>query len=114
MTGHVVKNIIYFDTSGAKNTDKVIEVVRDRIKEGDVEFIIIASITGETELKVGKALKDAKVPVICVSGPPFWQTFGEIDQRVKKHPYISIKTRKLLEELKVKTSTTFLHLLVTT
>jgi len=101
MIRHAVKRIVYFDEPGPQNTDKVIEAVQNRIKEGDVDFIIVASITGQTALKVAKSLKKGKTS-ICVSGCPSWQTFGEIDQRVKKHPFIDEGTRKQLIELGVK------------
>jgi len=102
MTQRTVKNIIYFDAPGPQNTEKVIDTVRDRIKEGDVEFVVVASITGETALKVAKSLKGAKASTICVSGCPSWQTFGEQYLRVKKHPFIEESTRKQLIKLGVK------------
>lgn len=44
MTGYVVKSIVYFDVPGVKNTDKVVEVVQNRVKEGGVKFVVVASI----------------------------------------------------------------------
>jgi len=47
-----VKNIIYFDALGPQNTDKVVDAVIERLAEGDIKFVIVASITGETSLKI--------------------------------------------------------------
>lgn len=48
-----VKNIIYFDAPGPQNTDKVVDAVVERLAEGDIKFVIVvASITGETSLKI--------------------------------------------------------------
>lgn len=102
MLGHAIKKIIYFDAPGPQNTLSVIDSVKDRAKEGDVGFILVASITGETALKVAESLADAKASVICVSGCPSWQTFGEQYSRVKKHPFINEKIRRQLEEMGVR------------
>lgn len=102
MSGRAVKKIIYFDAPGPQNTTTVIDAVKDRVKEGDVEFIVVASVNGGTALNVAKSLKGAKASIICVSGCPFWQVFGEEYPRVRKHPFISAKTRKQLEGLDVR------------
>jgi len=99
MSGHTIKKIIYFDAPGPQNTATVIDAVKDRVKEGDVRYIVVASITGETALNVAQSLKDGAASVTCVSGCPSWQTHGEQYGRVKKYPFIDLKIRKRLEEL---------------
>jgi len=45
----------------------VIAVVKDKILEGDVQDVIVASESGKTVLAVAEALKDMDVRVICVA-----------------------------------------------
>ncbi len=102
MSGYSINKITYFDAPGPQNTATVIRAVKDRVKDGDVGYVAVASITGETALNVAQTLKHAKTSVICVSGCPSWQTYGEQYPKVKKHPFIDSETRKQLEELGVK------------
>jgi len=62
------KNIIYFDEPGPKNTEKVIKAVKERLKDSDIKYVIVASESGRTALKVAKALKELNVKIVCVSG----------------------------------------------
>ncbi len=110
MTRHAIKKITYFDTPGPQNTTTVIDAVKERVKEADVGSIVVASITGETALRVAQSLKDVKTSVICVSGCPFWQTFGDTYPKVRKHPFINVNTRGQLEELGVRIVETVLSL----
>ncbi|RLG37582.1 MAG: hypothetical protein DRO01_07005 [Thermoproteota archaeon] len=40
------------------------------MKGGDIEYVIVASISGKTALKFAKQIEGARV--VCVSGPPQW------------------------------------------
>lgn len=62
----IEKSIIYFRKYGPENTDNVIKAVYERIKEKDINTVIVASTSGETGLKFAKALKDI-AKVIAVS-----------------------------------------------
>jgi hypothetical protein len=88
--------IRYFDEPGPENTNYVIEVVKGRVKEGDVKYIVVCSISGKTALKVSEELHGLDVQVICASGTPAWQIHGY------KWPLIRGKTRKKLEDMSVK------------
>lgn len=55
------KTIHYFESPGAKNTDKVIELVKDRKKELGIDHIVVASVSGETGLKVAEKIENAKI-----------------------------------------------------
>jgi len=94
-----VKNIIYFDAPGSQNTDKVVDTVVERLAEGDIKFVIVASITGETALKIADRFRrlNLDVKVACVSGPPQW----DCEIRGRKWPYIKNEIREKLEELNV-------------
>lgn len=94
-----IDEIIYFDTPGPQNTDKVIDAIAKRISRGDIKYIIVASITGETALKIATRIKDLQLDakVICVSGPPQW----DCEMMGRKWPYIQGEIRKKLKDLNV-------------
>jgi len=92
----VERKIFYFEKPGPHNTGKVIDVVKERIKEGDVKYVVIASITGKTALKAAEELKEQDVSLICVSGFPGWRTIHNIE-----YPFVKGDTRKRLERLNV-------------
>jgi len=48
---------VYFERPGKKNTDKVVQVVMERLAEGDVKTVVIASTTGYTAFKFSEALQ---------------------------------------------------------
>jgi len=74
--GKTVRKVYYFDEPGKQNTEEVIEVVRDALRETKIDCLIIASTSGETALKFANALEDEKIKIICVSEPPSRQIYG--------------------------------------
>ena len=44
------KNIYYFESSGKQNTDKLIELVKQRKEELGVKSIVVASTSGKSAL----------------------------------------------------------------
>lgn len=90
----MVKEIIYFDDPGAKNTDHVIQAAKRRLQELSIKHVIVASTSGVTALKVWEALKDVDVSIVCVGEHyGFW---GGDEQHFNE------KTRKELESKGVK------------
>jgi len=91
------KKITYFSESGPQNTEKVIEVVKERLKGSEIKHIVVASESGKTALKVARALKDFGVNVICVSG------YAGI-RKVEDRPWPDMKDeiKEELESLNVK------------
>ena len=67
-----IGRVLYFDAPGSQNTDHVVVAVKEKIKKGDVEHVIVCSITGKTALKIADALKDFNVHVCCVTGTASW------------------------------------------
>lgn len=69
------KKIVYFETSGKQNTDKTLEIVKERLQKGDVRKIVLASVTGYTAEKALTVFKDMGVNIIVVGlrrlGPGF-------------------------------------------
>ncbi len=83
------KRIVYFDSPGSKNTEDVLEVVGERLKEGDIEKVVVASASGATAVKALKAFGD-RAKVVAVTYHAGFSAPGEI--RLKE------ENRKLLEE----------------
>jgi hypothetical protein len=65
----VTKSITYFEHNGAENTDEVINLVHERLKEGDIKSVVIASTSGKTGLKFAKRL-GKKTNLVIVSTRP--------------------------------------------
>jgi len=70
------KEITYFETPGKENTGKTIELAIKRLKEGDIKKVVIASSSGETNLKLIKALEQDKndvqvIPVLTNAGSKY-------------------------------------------
>lgn len=92
----VEKKILYFEKPGSHNTEYVVNAVKERVTKGDVKYVVIASISGQTALKATEELKDLDVSLICVSGFPGWRTIHDIE-----YPFVKGEIRKKLERLNV-------------
>lgn len=90
----IERNVRYFEKPGEGNTEATIEVVRIYLK-GDNEALalIVASISGQTALKVKKELAEISIPIVCVTGSPSWQNYPQY-----KFPLISETTRVELKK----------------
>ena len=55
------KKITYFENPGIENTDKVIELVKERKEELSIENIVVASVSGRSSVKVLENISDAKI-----------------------------------------------------
>jgi hypothetical protein len=61
----VKKSITYFEEGGEKNTDEVIKLIRERLKEGDIKNVVVASTSGKTALKFTRQLaKETKLVIV--------------------------------------------------
>lgn len=91
------KKIIYFDEPGPQNTNVVIDAVKERLRDLGIKYVVVASESGKTALKVAKALKGFDVSIICISG------YAGI-RKVEGRPWPDIKgrTKEELENLGVK------------
>jgi hypothetical protein len=58
------KKIEYFENPGAENTDKLIELVKDRSAELGINDIVVASVSGESALKLARAMPEANISSI--------------------------------------------------
>ncbi len=90
------KMIRYFEKPGPQNTEKTIEIAKERAKELGIRYIVVATSSGETGIKVAKAFKDLNVQIIAVTlHAGRWQVYEAPDPNKLKE----------LEELGVKVLT---------
>ncbi|GAF98348.1 unnamed protein product, partial [marine sediment metagenome] len=60
----IKKEIAYFEQGGVENTEDVIEIVYQRLQEGDIRSVVVASSRGETGLKFAQRMaKDTNLVV---------------------------------------------------
>jgi uncharacterized protein len=62
----VNRKAIYFEKPGISNTEEVIEIVYERLKEGDVGSVVVASSRGNTGLKFARRMA-AETKLVVVS-----------------------------------------------
>ncbi len=63
----VVAQTVYFTNEGEENTDRVLELARERAEELGVQSIVVASTGGETGLRASKLFKGKNVVVVTHS-----------------------------------------------
>jgi hypothetical protein len=97
MSAEAKRMVYYFDEPGPQNTDDVFKAVIERVKEKDIEAVVVASNSGRTALKLAKRLQAAslKIKMVCVTGPPSWEEYGY------EMPLLKRKERQELEKLGV-------------
>ena len=74
----ISKKIVYFERTGKENTENVLDIVADRLKEGDIKSVVVASSRGETGLKFARRLANT-TNLIVVSSHPGRSKPGEWD-----------------------------------
>jgi uncharacterized protein len=58
----------FFENPGAENTAKVVQAIKVRLRQGDIDRVLVASITGRLALNLVKTV--APTSVICVTLDP--------------------------------------------
>ncbi|MDK2834484.1 MAG: uncharacterized protein PWP14_537 [Methanolobus sp.] len=61
------KSITYFDDVGPKNTEEVLRAAALRAKELGIEYVVLASTTGETAIKAAEVFTGQKVKIVAIS-----------------------------------------------
>jgi len=55
------ESITYFEKEGKENTDKLIALVKEKVKNSNIKYIAIASVSGKTALKLSDEIKDVNI-----------------------------------------------------
>jgi hypothetical protein len=61
------RDIVYFEKAGGQNTEDTIRLALARAKELDIGYVVVASTSGETGVKVAKAFAGTGVKVVVVA-----------------------------------------------
>jgi len=88
------KSIVYFEKPGKENTDQLISIVKERLEKSNIKYIAIASVSGETALKLADALDDAGL----LDGVTIVNTSHHAGFKEKNAMELSSKMREKLEE----------------
>ena len=77
--------IFYFSQPGFLNTDDVVEIVHNRLKDGDIKSVVVASSRGKTGLKFARKMAK-ETNLVVVSSHPGYSAPGvwEFDQKALK------------------------------
>jgi hypothetical protein len=67
----VERSIFYFNRPGVENTDDIVEIVYQRLREGDIKSVVVASSSGGTGLKFAKKMAKETNLVVVSSHPGF-------------------------------------------
>lgn len=63
----IEKKIVYFEKPGRENTEACLKVALERLEEGDIKDVVVATTSGETGLLFAEALKDRDTNLIAVT-----------------------------------------------
>lgn len=80
--------VSYFDKYGPENTPEVIQAVADRLRDGDIAAVVVASTSGQTALELVRRIGSGGPRLVCVSDPP----------QASSYPGITPQNRELLEK----------------
>jgi len=87
------KIIRYFDKPGPQNTEKTIEIAKKRAKELNIKYIVVATSSGETGIKVAEAFKDMDIQIIAVTlHAGRWKVYEAPDpEKIKRLKEMGVK-----------------------
>jgi hypothetical protein len=71
------RRVVYFEEKGPGNTQEVLSIVKSRIKEGDIEKIVLASTRGDTAKAGMDIFADEPVKLVVV---PHQYGFREVNR----------------------------------
>jgi hypothetical protein len=69
----------YFERPGAENTDQLIGKVIERLRQGDIRHLVVASSTGATASKILPILRDMDVQLVVVTSHCGFEKEGECE-----------------------------------
>ena len=75
------KSIYYFENPGEKNTDKLVELVKQRKEELGIKSVVVASVSGKTALKLKEAMDD--VDIVSITHHAGFKEKGELELKLR-------------------------------
>jgi len=96
--GDCTRPCVYLEKAGRDNTDKVVKIVLERLSEGDIKTVVVASTTGYTACKFSDALpgqsgvtEPDSVRLVSVAETPLLREWGH------EYPCLDSETKEKLE-----------------
>lgn len=81
-------NILYFEESKPENMDLVLNLVKEKTKEKNIKYVVVASTRGETGVKATEVFKGSGVQVVVVThqiGPAGPELLPENEDKIKSN-----------------------------
>ncbi|MGC9516981.1 MAG: pyruvate kinase alpha/beta domain-containing protein [Methanomicrobiales archaeon] len=75
------KSIYYFENPGEENTEKLLELVKIRKKELGIKNIVVASVSGNTALKLAEKIDDADI--VSITHHAGFKTKGKLELKAE-------------------------------
>lgn len=88
--GKIIRQDVYFDSPGRDNTQDVIDAVKKRLQDVPVNYVIVASTTGDTAIQLSDVL-GSTVKIVSVSESALVSEWGA------KYPCMDPDKKKELE-----------------
>ncbi|MCK4777574.1 MAG: hypothetical protein KAS39_04295, partial [Actinomycetia bacterium] len=79
------EKIIYFYEKGLDNTDRVLELVKEKAEKSGIKSIIVATTKGETGVKAANIIKDKNLIVITHSTGFYTTNLQELTDENRKN-----------------------------
>jgi len=92
----MTKDIVYFARAGAGNTEGVIQAVQKRAQELRIEYVVIASDSGETTLKFWEVLRGTGMKLVSVCEHAGYDGGDELSIREEARKDLESKGIKVL------------------
>ncbi len=79
-----MKEIKYFETAGAINSEVSLEIAYQRLQEGDIQHVLIASNYGDTGLAMAEKLRGTPIKVVVTSIDKHWDGKLRLTDDIRK------------------------------
>lgn len=80
-----VEEIVRLEGDASERLSAAVAVLVRRAARGDLDAVVVASLTGRTAMQVARALPSAAPPLICLADTAEWVAYG--------HPYPTLDER---------------------
>jgi len=63
----IEKTTYYFEKPGLDNTEILLEIVKRRVEEEGIKYVVVASTSGSTGVKAAETFKDSEINLVVVA-----------------------------------------------
>ncbi len=74
-----VKKITYWEKAGKQNTENVIRLAKERFLEGGINYVVVASTSGNTGVLTARMFEDTSARLVVVTHHAGYLSPGEIE-----------------------------------